>query len=222
MRTTIAFALMAIFALPAFADEAKEKEGKKEAKEKKEKEGKGDEKKETPKYPKAPAFKAKGTDGKEYSLKQFEGKIVVLEWGDHNCPWVKRHYSQGAMQALQKKYTAEDKGVVWLVIASTDPKHVAYLEPAAIDKKNAEYKAAPTATLMDADGSIGRAYKAKTTPHMFVIDKKGEIVYSGAPDNLRETGNKDDLKSNKSHVSEVLDALLAGKTPETKSTEPYG
>ena len=213
MRLLTLFALMAAFALPGLAEEKPEKP--KEPKEKKEKE-----KKEAPKYKKAPAFKAKGTDGKEYSLKQFEGKIVVLEWGDHNCPWVKRHYKQGTLQALQKKYTAKD--VVWLVIASTKEDHRAYLKPEEIDKRNKEYESNPTATLMDADGSIARAYQAKTTPHMYVINKKGGIVYSGAPDDLLETKNKDDLKKNHSHVSEVLDKLLKGESPKAKTTKPYG
>jgi len=233
-----AAALLAILALPILADDAKDdgakENGKKPAKEEsgkekpgketpdKEKPGKDDKEREAPKYEKAPAFKAKGTDGKEYSLEQFKGKVVVLEWGDHNCPWVKRHYDQGTLQALQKKYTAEGKDVVWLVIASTREDHRAYLKPAQIDAKNKQLGAAPTATLMDTDGTIGRAYHAKTTPHMFVINKKGEIVYSGAPDNLRETKNKDDLKKNKSHLEPVLDALLDGKSPKPVSTEPYG
>jgi len=211
MRFMFALALMAAFALPGLAEE-KPEEPKEPKKEK--------EKKEAPKYKKAPAFKAKGTDGKEYTLKQFEGKIVVLEWGDHNCPWVKRHYKQGTLQALQKKYAKKD--VVWLVVASTKKDHIAYLEPKAIDKMNEKYKSEPTATLMDVDGTIARAYGAKTTPHMFIINKKGGLVYQGAPDNLLETRNKDEMEKNHSYVSEVLDKLLEGENPKPKSTKPYG
>jgi cytochrome oxidase Cu insertion factor (SCO1/SenC/PrrC family) len=215
MTTKLAFALLAILPFSVFAEDAKKEKDKEPKKEKKKEE-------QAPKYPKAPAFKAKGIDGKEYSLAQFKGKIVVLEWGDHNCPWVKRHYKQGTMQAAQTKYTAKGKDVVWLVIASTRAKHPAYLTPEQIKERNKAVKSAATATLMDTNGAIGQAYKAKTTPHMFVINKKGELVYDGAIDNLRETKNKDDLKSNKNYVAAVLDSLLAGKTPKVKSNQPYG
>ncbi|MHC4937424.1 MAG: redoxin domain-containing protein [Planctomycetota bacterium] len=212
MRTAIALALLACF---VFAEEGKKEEKKEPKKEAPKKE-------EAPKYPKAPDFKAKGIDGKEYKLEQFKGKIVVLEWGDHNCPWVKRHYKQGTMQAVQKKYTAKGKDVVWLVIASTAAKHKAYLTPKQIAERDKAVGSKATMTLMDTDGVIGQAYQAKTTPHMFVINKKGELVYSGAIDNLRETKNKDDLKKNKNYVAEVLDALLEGKVSKVQNNQPYG
>ena len=226
MRLFTVFALMAAFGFSVFADDVKKEEKKKPAEEKPAEEKPAEEKTEpeakAPTYPKAPAFKAKGIDGKEYSLEQFKGKVVVLEWHDFNCPWVKRHYKQGVMQALQKKYTAKEKGVVWLAVCSTRAKHVAYLKPEEIEAQRVTYKSTPTAMLMDTNGVIGQAYKAKTTPHMYVINKKGEVVYNGAIDNLRDTRNKDELKSNTSYVSEVLDAVLAGKTPKVKNNQPYG
>ena len=217
MKTTLALMLSLIFAAPAFAEDGKKEEKKKEPKKEKAKDEKP-----APKYPKAPPFKAKGTDGKEYTLEQFKGKIVVLEWCDPKCPWVVRHYGQKTMQTVQKKYTAKGKDVVWLVFNSTGPKKKQYMTPDEINKWNKEVGSYATATLMDTMGTIGTTYKAKTTPHMFVINKKGEVVYDGAIDNLRETKNRDDLKSNRNYVAAVLDALLAGKTPKVKSNQPYG
>ncbi|MEM8885696.1 MAG: redoxin family protein, partial [Planctomycetota bacterium] len=164
----------------------------------------------------------KGTDGKDYTLEQFKGKIVVLEWTNYNCPWVIPHYEQGNMQRLQKKYTAKGKDVIWLSIQSTKTNHRQYQKPEQMLATAKKWKAVPTAQLMDPVGKVGTAYGARMTPHMYVINKKGEVVYTGAIDNYRETRNREDLKSNRNYVAEVLDALLAGKTPKVQSTDPYG
>jgi peroxiredoxin len=168
---------------------------------------------------KAPDFTLLDLAGKKHSLKDFKGKTVVLEWCNYGCPFVKKHYKNGDMQALQKAYTA--KGVVWLAIMSTNPKHKDYREPAALKEMNKERKAVPTAMLMDADGTVGRAYKAKTTPTMVVIDKDGYIAYHGAIDSVR-SADPADIKEAKNYVREALDAMLAGKPVPVAQTTSYG
>jgi len=168
---------------------------------------------------KAPDFTLVDLDGKKHSLKDFKGKTVVLEWCNYGCPFVKKHYKNGDMQKLQKEYTK--KGVVWLAIMSTNPKHKDYREPKALKEMNTKRKAAPTAMLMDADGKVGRMYKAKTTPHMFVIDKDGYIAYQGAIDSVR-SADPADIKGAKNYVREALDAVMAGKPVPMAKTSSYG
>ena len=217
MRFGILTAALLAFAFLTHAEETPDKNKDEGEKPKKEKEApkKEQEKKGT----KAPDFTLLDLDGKKHSLKDFKGKTVVLEWCNYGCPFVKKHYKNGDMQKLQKEYTK--KGVVWLAIMSTNPKHKDYREPKALKEMNAERKAAPTAMLMDADGTVGRAYKAKTTPHMFVIDKDGYIVYDGAIDSVR-SADPADIKEAKNYVREALDAVMAGKPVPTAKTSSYG
>lgn len=166
----------------------------------------------------APDFSAVDSDGKTHTLKDFANEIVVLEWKNHECPFVKKHYGSGNMQALQEKYT--QKGVKWLsVISSAEGKqgYVTGEEANAIAAKEGSHA---TAILLDADGAVGKAYGAKTTPHIFII-KKGELVYQGAIDDKPST-KPEDVKDARNYVAETLDALLTGKAVPVAVTESYG
>lgn len=167
----------------------------------------------------APAFTLTDTNGNEHSLSDFKGKVVVLEWFNHGCPFVVKHYKEGHMQALQQTYT--DKGVVWLAICSSAEGKQGY-ETAEGHNKTAEAKGTnATAILMDADGKVGRAYDARTTPHMYVIDTEGQLVYQGAIDDKRST-NPADIATSKNYVKAALDAVLAGEEVEVSSAVAYG
>ena len=167
----------------------------------------------------APAFRAVDVTGKTVSLSDFRGKTVVLEWNNPNCPFVQKHYSSGNMQSLQQKNTAA--GVAWLAINSTNEGHSDYLSPAKLAAWFGEQKAATTAILMDPRGEIGRAYGAKVTPHMYVIDPKGTVVYAGAIDDKR-SANPADVKTSTNHVSVALSELAAGKAVANAATTAYG
>jgi peroxiredoxin len=164
----------------------------------------------------APAFTLKSLDGQPHSLEEYKGKIVVLEWTNPGCPVVQRHYRDGLMPAAQK--VAKEKGAIWLAVNSTNPGHSNYREPGALQKIYSDWKAAYTLQLMDADGATGKAYGAKTTPHIFVIDPKGRIVYNGAIDN-DTSGNKSDRTN---YAVAAVDALLGGKPVAVATTQPYG
>jgi alkyl hydroperoxide reductase subunit AhpC len=168
---------------------------------------------------KAPDFSLAGVDGKTYRLSDFKGKYVVLEWINFECPFVKKHYTSGNMQTLQKQYTGKD--VVWFTICSSAEGKQGYYEPDALAGMIKERKLASTAYLRDEDGKVGRLYGAKTTPHMFVINPEGVLIYAGAIDDRRST-NPDDIASSKNFVTACLDASLAGKPVETRSTPSYG
>lgn len=168
----------------------------------------------------APAFELKDTQGRTVKLADFKGKHVVLEWTNPGCPFVVKHYGAKNMQALQKEYTA--KGVVWLSINSTARGASDYLAPAALqDKLARDWGAAPTAVLMDEPGQVGRAYAARTTPHMYVINPAGTLVFAGGIDDKR-TANPADIPSAKNFVRAALDELLAGKPVSTPAAVPYG
>jgi peroxiredoxin len=164
----------------------------------------------------APAFTLKDTAGQAHSLAGYRGKIVVLEWTNPGCPVVQRHYQGGLMPAAQK--AAREKGVVWLAVNSTNPNHGNYQEPAALDKIYADWKAAYTLQLMDADGATGKAFGAKTTPHIFVIDTAGRIAYNGAIDD-DTNGSKTDRTN---YALAAVDALLGGNSVAVTTTKPYG
>jgi peroxiredoxin len=164
----------------------------------------------------APAFKLKCLSGNDHALADFKGKIVVLEWTNPGCPVVQRHYRDGLMPAAQK--AAKDKGVVWLAVNSTNPGHSNYREPGDLKKTYTEWQAAYTAQLMDADGTTGRAFWAKTTPHIIVIDSQGRIAYNGAIDD-DTSGNKPERIN---YALAAIDALLAGKPVAVTTTQPYG
>lgn len=167
----------------------------------------------------APAFSATDTSGKTVSLADFKGKHVVLEWVNPGCPFVVKHYGAGNMQATQKSAAA--KGVVWLTINSTAADHGDYKAPAALAGWMTQQKAAATHTLMDADGKVGRAFGARTTPHMYVINPAGNVVYAGAIDN-RPTANPADIAGATNHVNAALAESLAGKPVTVASTRAYG
>jgi peroxiredoxin len=167
----------------------------------------------------APAFSVANTDGKTVSLADFKGKHVVLEWVNPGCPFVQKHYKPGNMQGLQKDYAA--KGVVWLTISSTAPDASDYKKPADLAGWMKSANAAATHTLMDDDGKVGKAYGARTTPHMYIINPAGTLVYAGAIDSNR-SANPADIPAATNYVRKALDELLAGKPVSTASTQPYG
>ena len=167
----------------------------------------------------APAFRGVDVNGKPVSLADFRGKTVVLEWNNPNCPFVQKHYTSGNMQSLQQKNAAA--GVVWLAVNSTAESHSDYMAPTKLAAWFGEQKAAPTAIVMDPKGEIGRAYGAKVTPHMYVIDAKGTLVYAGAIDDKR-SANPADIKTSTNHVSAALGEVAAGKAVTTPSTTAYG
>lgn len=168
---------------------------------------------------KAPDFTLTDSTGQPRSLASYKGKTVVLEWVNYNCPFVGKHYGSGNMQALQQKYTG--KGVVWLSVNSSAPGKEGNFPPAEIEAKSKQRHAAMTAYLIDADGTVGRSYGAKTTPHMFVIDAAGTVVYAGGIDD-RPSTDQADVKTAKNYVSAALDEVLAGKPVSVPSSQPYG
>lgn len=167
----------------------------------------------------APAFTAVDTAGKTVSLTDFKGKHVVLEWVNPGCPFVVKHYDSSNMQGTQKEAAA--KGVVWLAINSTAPEAKDFLAPAALSKWMQGHKAAATATLMDADGKVGKAYGARTTPHMYIINPAGMLVYAGAIDS-KPSSNPADIPGATNHVKVALAETLAGKPVSVATTKPYG
>lgn len=168
----------------------------------------------------APAFELKDTQGRTVRLADFKGRHVVLEWTNPGCPFVQKHYGAQNMQSLQKEYGA--KSVVWLSISSTSPSASDYLQPPALEAKLVkDWGNAARAVLMDDNGSTGRAYGAKTTPHMYVIDPAGKLVYAGGIDDKR-TANPADIKTAKNFVKAALNESLAGKPVTTASATPYG
>jgi peroxiredoxin len=168
----------------------------------------------------APDFTLTDVNGKTVKLADFKGKHVVLEWTNPNCPFVVKHYGSNNMQSLQKDKTA--KNVVWLSVNSTAKSHQDYMAPAALSSKMmGEWKAAPTGLLMDESGTVGKSYQAKTTPHMYVIDPKGTLVFAGGIDDKR-SANPADIKGAKNFVRAALDESMAGKAVSTPTATPYG
>lgn len=167
----------------------------------------------------APDFTLKDVKGIEHSLSDYEGKYIVLEWINFGCPFVQKHYKSGNMQKLQKKYT--DKGVVWLSICSSAPGKQGHHSAEEIETQLKEWKAAQTAYLIDEEGIVGRMYGAKTTPHMFIINPEGHLIYAGGIDDIRST-DVDDIQKAKNYVAAALDAAMAGKEIADQSTQPYG
>jgi predicted nucleotidyltransferase len=155
----------------------------------------------------APEFTLQDTSGKSVSLADFKGRTVVLEWVNPGCPYVVKHYGSGNMQATQK--AARDKGVVWLAVNTTSADHRDYLAPAAMAGWMAQQKAAASTTLMDSDGRVGRAYGARTTPHLYIVDGKGTLVYAGGIDN-KPSANPADIPGAKNHVNAALATQYAG------------
>ncbi|MBX3021423.1 MAG: thioredoxin family protein [Bdellovibrionales bacterium] len=167
----------------------------------------------------APDFALKGADGKDYKLSQFKGKTVVLEWFNKDCPYVKKFYDSKTMQGLQKEQVA--KGTVWLTIISSAAGKEGHLAAADAQKLMTEKGVASTAFLFDDKGSVGKAYSAKTTPHMFVIDKAGKVAYQGAIDD-RPSATMKSLEGAQNYVTAALTSLEKGEPVKTASTTPYG
>ncbi|MFT3724757.1 MAG: redoxin family protein [Hyphomonadaceae bacterium] len=167
----------------------------------------------------APAFKEVNTAGKEISLSDFKGKTVIIEWTNNGCPFVQKHYNSQNMQKTQAAATAD--GVIWLSVISSKPGSQGNVTPAEADKLTKDRGAKPTYVLLDPDGSMGRAYGAKTTPHMFVITPDGKIAYNGAIDSIKSNKIEDVPKAT-NYVNATLSALKAGKSPDPALTVPYG
>ena len=167
----------------------------------------------------APEFSLVDINGKMQKLSDYRGKYVVLEWFNSECPFVQKHYESGNMQSLQARYT--QKGVVWLGVNSTSPKHSNFRDPVRSQAILKDWKSAPTAFVLDPDGKVGKQYGARTTPHMYVIDPKGLLVYVGGIDDKPSTSPRD-IPTAKNLVAAALDESLGGKPVGTPSAMPYG
>ena len=166
----------------------------------------------------APAFQVTDLAGKSVNLADYKGKTVVLEWHNFGCPFVQKHYRSGNMQALQKKYGSD---VVWLAVNSTYKGASDWMEPGPLTAELKKFNATPAAYLVDEPGTMGKSYGAKTTPHMYIIDPQGKVVYNGAIDDKRSS-NPEDVKTAKNYVAAALDEMKAGKPVSTPATAPYG
>lgn len=167
----------------------------------------------------APDFSLKSATGKDIKLSDFKGKIVVLEWMNHGCPFVRKHYDSGNMQSLQKKYTGQN--VLWFSIISSAEGKQGYVNAEGAMKDWKENKSSATDVLLDPTGKVGALYEAKTTPHMFVIDKTGSLVYQGAIDSIADT-DKASVASAKNFVAQALDEVITGKKVSQPATKSYG
>ncbi|MBY0299917.1 MAG: thioredoxin family protein [Methylobacterium sp.] len=167
----------------------------------------------------APAFTARDADGRTVSLADYKGRTVVLEWTNHDCPFVQKHYGGQAMQALQKKWT--EQGVVWLSVISSAPGEQGAVSGPEANRLTHERGAAPTAVVLDTDGAVGRAYGAQTTPHMFVVKGDGTLAYMGGIDD-KPSAALTDLKTARNHVDAALSEIAAGKAVSVKTARPYG
>ena len=168
---------------------------------------------------KVPDFSLTSSDGEVHNLSDYRGKYVVLEWTNYDCPFVRKHYSSGNMQALQREYTGKD--VVWLSICSSAPGKQGHFSNEIIQQRGAEWKVAPTAYLIDAEGRVGKWYAAKVTPHMYVIDPRGRLVYQGGIDDIRST-DVVDIEKATNYVRAALDAHMAGGKVSVRTSKPYG
>ena len=167
----------------------------------------------------APAFTGTDTAGKTWDLAQLKGQPVILEWTNHDCPYVKKHYESGNMQALQKEAT--DAGYTWLSVISSAPGKQGHVSPAQADQLTESRIAAPSAVLLDPEGIIGRSYGARTTPHMFVIDEQGILVYMGGIDD-RPTTDPADVAGAENYVRLAMADRAAGRPVSKPVTRPYG
>ena len=167
----------------------------------------------------APTFKLEDVNGRTVSLADLRGRYVVLEWNNPNCPFVRKHYASGNMQSLQARYGADK--VAWLLVNSTAPGTEDYMDGKKLATWLAEQKSQPTALLLDPSGEVGRAYAAKVTPQMVVIDPRGTVIYNGAIDDKR-SANAADVAGARNYVAAALDEARAGKPVSVASTTPYG
>jgi peroxiredoxin len=167
----------------------------------------------------APDFTLPDTNGQSHQLSEYKGKYVVLEWYNPDCPFVRKHYGSGNMQALQKEFTA--RGVVWLSIDSSAQGQEGNYPAAKLNEIASSQGVARTALLLDPEGKVGHEYGAKTTPDMYIISPQGTLVYEGAIDSKPST-NWDDLKTATNYVRVALQSAMSGKTVAQTNTRPYG
>ncbi|MBT5872155.1 MAG: thioredoxin family protein [Candidatus Latescibacteria bacterium] len=164
-------------------------------------------------------FELTDTDGRSVKLSDYRGMHVVLEWINYDCPFVRKHYESGNMQALQKKYT--DKGVIWLAICSNRPGSQGNFENAEIERRRKNHGSTVTAYLRDDDGSVGRLYGATNTPHMYIVNPAGTLVYMGAIDSIASS-RQSDIEEADNYMTLSLDAVLEGKAVPVSATKAYG
>jgi hypothetical protein len=167
----------------------------------------------------APDFKATDSNGQIHELSQYHGKYVVLEWHNNGCPYTRKHYESGNMQHLQKEWTA--RGAIWFTVISSAPGQQGYVTAQQENEYLKRMNAVPTAVLLDPQGDVGRLYAAKTTPHMFITNPDGALIYDGAIDS-KATTDQSDIATATNYVSQALDEAMAGKPVSTPTSRPYG
>lgn len=167
----------------------------------------------------APDFSVEDINGEAVNLADLKGKYVVLEWNNNKCPFVKKHYDTGNMQKLQKEVTGDD--VVWITVVSSAPGKQGFVTAEEAKEIVKTRDAAPTHVVLDPEGTLGKAYDAKTTPHMFVINKDGNLAYAGAIDD-NDSMRRSTVETASNYVRLALASLKKGEQPETQQTQPYG
>lgn len=167
----------------------------------------------------APDFTATDSNGKTHHLADYKGKYVVLEWHNQGCPYTRKHYESGNMQRLQKEWTA--RGIEWFTVISSAPGTQGYVTASQENDYVRKMNAVPTAVLLDPDGNLGHLYAAKTTPHMYIIDPNGVLIYNGAIDD-HPTSDQSDIPSSRNYVSVALQEAMSGKKVTDPATRPYG
>ncbi len=167
----------------------------------------------------APEFTAVDSNGKTHKLSELRGKLVALEWTNHDCPYVRKHYNAGNMQAIQKQ--AADVGIVWLTVISSPPGEQGNVTPEKANELTQTRKASPAAVLIDPKGEVGRAYDARVTPHMFLINAEGTLVYMGGIDSIPST-RADDIEKATPYFRDAITAAAKGEPVKNAVTRPYG
>ncbi|HEV3040480.1 MAG TPA: redoxin domain-containing protein [Candidatus Angelobacter sp.] len=167
----------------------------------------------------APDFTATDSNGTRHHLADYKGKYVVLEWHNQGCPYTRKHYDSGNMQRLQKEWTS--KGVVWFTVISSAPGTQGYVTGQQENEYVNKMKAVPSAVLLDPEGTLGHLYAAKTTPHMYIIDPSGKLIYNGAIDD-HPTADPSDIPTSRNYVSTALQQAMNGKPVSDSATRPYG
>jgi AhpC/TSA family protein len=167
----------------------------------------------------APDFTATDSNGRVHKLSEYQDKFVVLEWTNRGCPYTQKHYNSGNMQRLQREWTS--RGVIWLTVISSAPGKQGYVKAGEENVYVKQVNAAPTAVLLDPTGVLGRLYDAKTTPHMFIIDPKGILIYNGAIDD-RPTTDLADVNGARNYLTLALEEATSGKPVSIPTTRPYG
>lgn len=167
----------------------------------------------------APDFTAVTSTGEEITLSDLRGQRVILEWTNHDCPYVRKHYRSGNMQALQKE--ASENGYTWLSVISSAPGKQGHVDGAKADKLSKKRDAAPSAVVLDENGAVGKMYGARTTPHMYIVDESGTLVYAGGIDD-KPTANTADIEGATNYVRQAMSELDAGKAVSVAKTRPYG